>query len=338
MSPEHGTLDGMTVPLTFRTSPNPPASRRGFRPGILIAGSLQFVLLGCQTSSDVRVSPGPAMAPPPPRPIAMVDRERITIADVEPELLEAIGGRIVQEHVLDVTLARTAAREGMVIDAADLNRERAMLIANLAEDPDRGERLLEELRRSQGLGPIRFEALLRRTALLRRLVAEDVQITDTARRGAHDLRHGPRRTTRIIAVGDLRTAAEARARIAAGTPFATVAVESSLDASAARGGLLAPVSRLDPSWPAAFRKIVFQALFGDLSDPVQIDGRVLLVQVESEQPATGVTFEAGREIAEADARLAVERLLMDRLARRLMPKGRVEALDPSLRWSLSPIE
>ena len=50
----------------------------------------------------------------------------------------------------------------------------------------------------------------------------------------------------------------------------------------------------------------------------------------------GVTFEAGKTVAEADARLAVERLLMDRLARRLMPEDRIDALDPSLRWSLSP--
>jgi len=276
------------------------------------------------------------MAPPPSRPIAMVERERITIADIEPKLLEAIGGRIVKEYVLDVTLARTAARENMVIDAADLERERSMLVANLASDPDRGERLLEELRRRQGLGPIRFEALLRRTALLRRLVAEDVVISDAARQGAHDLRHGPKRTTRIIAVEDLRTAAKARDRIDAGSPFATVAIESSLDASAARGGLLAPISRLDPSWPAAFRRTVFEIEVGDLSDPIQVDGRILLVRVESETPATGVTFETGRTVAEADARLAIERLLMDRLARRLMPEDRVDALDPSLRWNLSP--
>ena len=326
----------MIASLTSPSSAFPRAHHRRARLRILIVGSLPVFLLGCQSPVPVRVPSESAMAPPPSRPIAMVERERITIAEIEPKLLEAVGGRIVKEYVLDVTLARTAARANIVINAADLERERAMLVTNLANDPDRGERLLEELRRRQGLGPIRFEALLRRTALLRRLVAEDVVISDAARQGAHDLRHGPKRTTRIIAVEDLRTAADAQARLDAGSPFATVAIESSLDASAARGGLLAPISRLDPSWPAAFRRTVFEMEVGGRSDPIQVDGRILLVRVESETPATGVTFEAGKTVAEADARLAVERLLMDRLARRLTPEDQIDALDPSLRWSLSP--
>ncbi len=327
----------MNFPITLGHAPLRPGFHRASRRWILLGGALQLLILGCRSPSTTVASPPSAIAPPPSRPIALVNRDRITIAEIEPELLEAIGGRVVQEHVLDVTLARTAAREGIVIDSSDVERERTMLVANLADDPDRGERLLEELRRSQGLGPIRFEALLRRNAMLRRLVARDVDVTEVVTRGAHDLRHGPKRVTRIIAVEDLRTAAEARGRLAAGTPFATVATETSVDASAARGGLLSPISRLDPSWPTAFREQVFELDLGSVSDPIQVDGRVLIVLVESETPATGVTFEAGRADAEADARLAVERLLMERLARRLMPEARIEALDPSLRWSLSPL-
>lgn len=338
MSPDHGTLDDMTLPIMLDHVSARSGVLRASRRWILFGIALPFLTLGCQSPNTTVAPPPSAIAPPPSRPIAMVNRERITIAEVEPELLEAIGGRVVQEHVLDVTLARTAAREGIVIDASDVQRERAMLVANLAADPDRGERLLEELRRSQGLGPIRFESLLRRNAMLRRLVAEDVNVTEAASRGAHDLRHGPKRVTRIIALEDLRSASEARARLAAGTEFATVAVEMSLDSSAARGGLLSPISRLDPSWPTVFRKQVFELDIDGVSDPLQVDGRILIVLVESEAPASGVTFEAGRADAEADARLAVERLLMERLARRLMPDTRIEALDPSLRWSLAPIE
>jgi parvulin-like peptidyl-prolyl isomerase len=263
-----------------------------------------------------------------------VGRERVTIAEIEPQLLEAVGGRIVRERVLDARLARAAAREGIEIDADDLQRERSLLTATLAEDPDRAERLLDELRRSRGLGPIRFEALLRRTALLRRLVAEEVEITDAALEGAHDLAHGPRRVARIVVVEDLRAASDARRSLDAGTPFATVAVERSLDASADRGGLLAPVSRLDPSWPVAFRRAVFDAEIGRVSEPVRIDARTLLILVEAERPGTGVSLDAARDDAEAAARLAIERLLMDRLARRLVPENAIDPIDPSLRWSM----
>ena len=293
-----------------------------------------FGIWGCDAPPSTGASRYDVPATPPPRPIALVDRERITIAEIEPQLLEAVGGRIVRERVLDARLARTAAREGIEMDADDLQRERNLLTATLAEDPDRAERLLDELRRNRGLGPIRFEALLRRTALLRRLVAEEVEITDAALEGAHDLAHGPRRVTRIVVVEDLRAASEVRRRLDAGTPFATVAVERSLDASADRGGLLAPVSRLDPSWPIAFRHAVFDAEIGRVSEPVGIDGRTLLVLVEEERPGTGVTLDDGREPAEAAARLAIERLLMDRLARRMVPADAIDPIDPSLRWSM----
>ena len=289
---------------------------------------------GCETASSTGSARYEVQAPPPPRPIALVGRERVTIAEIEPQLLEAVGGRIVRERVLDARLAREAAREGIEIDADDLQRERNLLTVTLAEDPDRAERLLDELRRNRGLGPIRFEALLRRTALLRRLVAEEVEITDAALEGAHDLAHGPRRVARIVVVEDLRAASDARRSLDAGTPFVTVAVERSLDASADRGGLLAPVSRLDPSWPVAFRRAVFDAEIGRVSEPVRIDARTLLILVEAERPGTGVSLDAARDDAEAAARLAIERLLMDRLARRLVPENAIDPIDPSLRWSM----
>ena len=331
-----GRLTNAARPWEARRMSIPPAPL-GSRIATVFPLLLVLPLLGicgCDAPPSTGASRYDVPATPPPRPIALVDRERVTIAEIEPQLLEAVGGRIVRERVLDARLARTAAREGIEIDADDLQRERDLLTATLAEDPDRAERLLDELRRNRGLGPIRFEALLRRTALLRRLVAEEVEITDAALEGAHDLAHGPRRVARIVVVEDLRAASDARRRLDAGTPFATVAVERSLDASADRGGLLAPVSRLDPSWPIAFRNAVFDAEIGRVSEPVRIDGRTLLVLVEEERPGTGVTLDANREQAEAAARLAIERLLMDRLARRMVPADAIDPIDPSLRWSM----
>lgn len=289
---------------------------------------------GCEAPPSDQSARNAIEVAPPPRPIALVDRERVTIAEIEPQLLEAVGGRIVRERVLDARLARAAARAGIEIDADDLQRERDLLTATLSDDPDRAERLLDELRRNRGLGPIRFEALLRRTAILRRLVADEVELTDAALEGAHDLAHGPRRIARIVVVEDLRAASDARRLLDQGSPFATVAVERSLDASADRGGLLAPVSRLDPSWPVAFRKAVFETEIGRVSEPIRVDGRTLLILVESERPGTGVSLDAAREDAEAAARLAIERLLMDRLARRLVPAEAIDPIDPSLRWSM----
>ena len=341
MSGGYATLHRLTnagAPWDARVMPIHAASIHA-RPArtLRIPALVSFAAFGFIGCGGPPAATSTSVNDPPPRasrPIALVDRERVTIADVEPQLLEAVGGRIVRERVLDDRLARAAGRAGIEVDATDLRRERDLLTATLAQDPDRAERLLGELRRNRGLGPIRFEALLRRTALLRSMVAAEVEITDAALAGAHDVAHGPRRVARIVVVEDLRAAEEVRRRLEEGIPFPTVAVERSLDSSADRGGLLAPISRLDPSWPATFREAVFAAEIGVVSPPVQVDGRTLVVLVESERPGTGVTLEAGRDAAEAAARLAIERLLMDRLARRLAPSDAIEPLDPSLRWSM----
>ena len=56
---------------------------------------------GCETASSTGSARYEVQAPPPPRPIALVGRERVTIAEIEPQLLEAVGGRIVRERVLE---------------------------------------------------------------------------------------------------------------------------------------------------------------------------------------------------------------------------------------------
>lgn len=268
------------------------------------------------------------------RPLATIDGVRMNFAEIEASLLELGGAAAVRERALDLAVAREATRRGVRVDEAAIARERRLLVENLAEDPDRAERILQELRNGRGLGPVRFSGLLRRNAILRSLIADDVVLDENIVRGAWDARHGASRVVRIISTTDLRTAEKARARIESGEDFSVVAVETSIDASGPRGGRLAPLSRLDPSWPRAFREAIFDCTPGSLSDAMPVDGRILLVEVLEERPADGVPFEAGREEAQRVARLAAERLLMDRLARRLVPVDSIEPLDPALRWSL----
>ncbi len=299
---------------------------------LAVIGTMLAFTAGC--SAPPATATATAIPVPTERPIAMVDGSRLELGEIEAALLERAGAEIVRERTLDRAIAREATRRGLVLAPDAELRERDLLIETLSSDPDRAERLLEELRTARGLGPTRFAALLRRNALLRALVAEDVELSDEVIEAAWDAAHGPTRISRIIAVLDLRDATQVRRRLVDGEDFATLAVERSLDASGPRGGRLGPVSRLDPAWPRAFREALFALEPGVLSEPVPVDGRVLLIEVLETRPASGVSFEADRERASRVARLAAERLLMDRLARRLVPEGTVEAISPALRWSL----
>lgn len=316
-------------------APRPPrADRRHRVVPRLVAVGLTAALIGCASPNDAARPAETTITLPTERPIATVDGVRIDLSEIEAALLEYAGAEIVRERALDRAVAREAARRGIEVDEAALARERTLLTETLSSDPDRAERLLADLRVARGLGPVRFAALLRRTALLRALVAEDVEIAEEVVVGAWDAAHGPARVTRIIAVGDLRDAMRLRDRLDDGADFATLAVEHSLDASGPRGGRLGPVSRLDPAWPRAFREAIFALDPGVVSAPVPVDGRVLLIEVLEERPASGVTLDDDRPRSERAARLAAERLLMDRLARRLVPPDAIEPLAPALRWGM----
>lgn len=291
---------------------------------------------GCAPETTETTSPPPAIVAPRAQPVATADGRRIDLADIEPALLERAGAEIVRERALDRAIAREATRRNIEVDEATIARERDLLTESLSNDPDRAERLLADLRVARGLGPVRFASLLRRTALLRALVAEDLEIADEVVVGAWDAVHGAMRVTRIIAVSDLRDASRIRQDLEGGADFAVLAVENSLDASGPRGGRLGPVSRLDPSWPRAFREAVFEATPGEVTAPVPVEGRILLIEVLEERPPSGTTLEEDRPRALRVATLAAERLLMDRLARRLVPPDAIDPISPALRWSLAP--
>ncbi len=309
-----------------------------FLPAVLPTAALVvlFGSNGCAPTVSESPTRAPAIEAPREQPIATADGLRIDLSDIQPALLERAGAEIVRERALDRAIAREAARRDIEVDEATIARERDLLTETLSSDPDRAERLLADLRVVRGLGPVRFAALLRRTALLRALVKGDVEIAEEVVIGAWDAVHGASRVTRIIAVSDLRDASRIRGALTDGADFAVLAVENSVDASGPRGGRLGPVSRFDPAWPRAFREAVFEARPGEVSAPVPVEGRILLIEVLEERPPSGVTLEEDRPRAERAASLAGERLLMDRLARRLVPPDAIEPISPALRWSLDP--
>lgn len=262
----------------------------------------------------------------------------IQAGNLEPILTEMAGRRALQEAVLDEVLTQELARQAIVLDSAAIATEQTILLAALDSDIERAQRLLTEIRRREGLGPYRFAALLRRNASMRALVEGDVVMRDGAVRAAWDARHGPRRVTRVFVADDVASCTEALAQIEAGASFSEVAAQRSSDPSASTGGLIDPVSELDPSWPAAFRETVWSLTPGQISSPVLVDGEYVVVQFIEEQKGDGITLEQARTEAIEMVRRAQERLLMDAMAQRLLESTQVDIIDSELRraWQNDP--
>lgn len=268
-------------------------------------------------------APATALAErPPERPaaaslVAIVDGEAIEFGALRPALVEIAGQQALRDAVLDLRLARRLARERIAIDDAAVERERELLLRTLSDDRERALELLGELRLRQGLGPARFEALLRRNAGLRALVATSVVMDDEGLANAFDVLHGAKREVRVAVLASLADAQRFATDLAGGADFATLAVERSLDESAARGGLLAPFARRDPSYPEALRAAAFATPVGGISAPALDGSRFYVVEVRRELAADGTPREAARGRCEEVLRMSRERLLMDGLAREL---------------------
>lgn len=278
------------------------------------------------TQSNRSQSDSPASA----APIAYINGTAVTWADLRGPLLEAQGGTILAELVLDRALADRAARQGVNVTDADLRVERDMLRDSLDSDPDQAERLLRELQARRGLGDDRFARLLRRNAIMRALVKPEVEVSDAAMRLEYDLLYGPQFEARIIVLQNATKASQVLFMARDGDDFASLVHHHSSDSSREQGGLLPPISPADPTYPAAVRQALAKLEPGQVSDVIALESGFAILKLERKISARNVQFDDVKgQLAQRVSRDA-ERMLMSRLARQLLEQANVVSLDPVL--------
>ena len=292
------------------------------------------------TAAERAVSDTQARSVDRERPVALIDGVPVGFDELRPVLIEAAGATALEERVLDRQLEREGLRLGITLTEADLAAERVRLAevfatTGVAPEGDSAsvERALERVRRERGLGDERFAGLIRRSAMLRRLVRDEVQISPAAVEQAYELRYGERLRTRVIVVPTAGDAARVIERARAGEPFDRLAIELSTDASASAGGLVGPINAADPTWPAAIRSAAAGLGVGELSPPVGVEKgyAVLCLEERLTSPADRPAPAAVADDLSREVRLRQERLLMDRTARRLLEQAEVSVVDPVLR-------
>lgn len=292
---------------------------------------LSLALAGCATE-DGGLLAAPTLAAPQAndRPPAMFAGQAIAWSELRSRVFELSGGPVLEEIVLERSLQSELAKAAITIDAEAIAREERVALEALSTDPARAAQLLAALRKAQSLGPTRWQALLWRNAALRALAKVTITLTEENIRQSFDAAHGPTRIGRLIVVPDIAAAERARSRLQAGESFAEVAAQVSIDSSAARGGLLAPIARMDPSFPSAFREVLFTLAPGEVSAAVLLDNGYAIVQLREERPGDGVDPSTTRTEDERLARRVLERVEMDRIARVLLSKAKPTVFDDAL--------
>lgn len=292
----------------------------------------------------------------PGRPLALVEGVPIATEEAEGRLRELAGGVVLEELALEQLLEGELRKAGLSIGQEEIERERALLArtvnAGMEETgsaeaaADAAATAIAAVRRARGLGPLRYEALLKRNAMLRRLVEDEAagSVTDEDVDLAMTIRYGPKARVRIIVTRTQREAAKIRGDLEKEPGrFAELAMRRSVDASAARGGLLAPISTADPAYPLALLTaidgLVARAKVGAdeaalISDVVLIDGGYALVKLEERLAGTEPEDSAAARAAmRAEVVLVRERSLMEARAARLLEEAAVTVFDPSMFWA-----
>lgn len=281
-----------------------------------------------QTSVGTAAAGG---APADAAPAALLVNGRpVAWERVRTQLAEAAGAAIVRDEALRVLIEGELTRRGMSVSSAEVAAEEQILAEALSGDAQESARLIEALRRREGLGPERWSALLWRSAALRALVRSEVTVTEAAMDAAFDVAYGPKRQGRILVAAE-RTELEALlARLADGESFADVATRSSTDSSATRGGLLEPMARRDAAYPPSLREALWSTPIGRPSGILMLDSGYGVVQPERELPAQPVDRAAVGPALERAVRRSQERLAMERLSQRLLSEARITVMDATL--------
>lgn len=274
--------------------------------------------------------------------MALVNGQPLMWGALREELAEAAGGMVLEEVILQRLLTEELARRGMRITPEDVRAEREHLVRALqrgvVESADEAERLIAGVKRSRGLGERRFAALLERNAMLRALVAPEVEVEPADIEQAYQFEHGPRSLARVILTPTEREASRVRAELAKDPEhlrvrFAEKAARVSVDPSGPRGGVLDPISPVDPTYPEAVRRIVRTLRPGEMSPVVAVDRGFAILLLEEQIPPTGRPLaEVEGELRE-QVRIRKERLAMEDLATRLLREARITVLDRSTAWS-----
>lgn len=267
-------------------------------------------------------------------PAAYIDSTPVSKDELYAVLLEIGGGQALAELLLDRALSKRLTQEGLALSPADIQAEQDRLLNSLSEDRDQAVRLVKQMRADRGLGEQRYAALLGRNAGLRKLISDNIKVSEAAVRQAYALAYGKRYRVRLITAASAQTLTKVRRRALAGESFTELAIELSTDLSAQQGGLLSAFSPLDATYPKSIRdaaaRLTTESEGKRISSIIALPQGYALIRLEEVVTPQGPPLEQIRARLESAVRLDLERIRMQQLARALIDQANVIVLDPEL--------
>jgi len=273
--------------------------------------------------------------------VAWVNGKPIRKSEVAQILWQGRGRRILDELIV-LEAVRQRARQKQITSSEDLiDQEWDRILQDMAphQTPREQLALLDYMLENRGMTRAEFDLIVRRQALLRRLVDPNVAIDEEMIAQEFERQHGRKVEVRVLLVSSLRRIEQAQKRLAAGESFAEVVSQMSEDeATLSRGGLWGPFTQNDEQIPPALREAAFRL------EKVGQRGQIIryfdkgadhewwgLVELTQVIPADEMEMTKVRGELEAILKERQIRRRMLQLQQELQLKTKVEIVDPILR-------
>jgi len=293
--------------------------------------------VGCSSSQTRSISTNDT--PDRDRPIAILNGTPIFQDDVRDALGEYGGDVILREFALDRALEQRCDRQGISISNELLAQEREFLSETLGFNsaPSLSTNALNNIRAARGLGPVRYDHLLRRSAMLRALVGTPDPSEPQIERLIQSA-YGDRYRVRLFVSSSSGPAQAIRDRTQAVSDdaqpwtFAEVCAQSSIHPSSPKGGLIESLSPASFGYPAAVLAALKTTPAGQCSRVLSTESGYAVVYVEQRIPARDVSDDERDRLVD-QLRRDTQRIGMQRLAAEILDEQELIVMDRALNWA-----
>lgn len=317
----------------------------------LAAALLATALVGCAAQAAAPTAPNaPPAAAPDGRPelgahtgtgrpgeaavAVLVNDQPITMGQLT-ELLIANHGLDAAEQLIATAVVQQAAqREGISIAPADVEAEHLAALSQYAPglDRDQQERALDIELANRNISRRQWDMIMRRNALLAKLAASRVQVTEELVQREFNRQYGAKVQIRHIQCASLTEAKQVLDLLDKGEDFADLARRLSTNSeSAPNGGLIKPFSRDTAEVPLAIRNAAFALREGQVSEIVLEGTRYHILKLEKNLPPENVTYDEVKDSLRLRLHEAMLRQLQMRLLNDLLQGSKYEFVNPQLK-------
>lgn len=278
----------------------------------------------------------------PTETVATIGTAAISRDDLVSLLVRSRGVPVLEQLVGLAATEELARKRGVAVSEADVDFEYELALRRLWDplafsttegfDKNEAERLLDSILSARSMSREEFMVTVRRNAVLRRVLAAELTISDEQLRAEYDLAYGDRVQIRHIQLGSLGDATRIKERLAAGEDFAELAARFTTNATTARrGGLLDPFSTRDEFYPLALRQAAEKLEPGQVSEVIRVGEWYQIIKMERRVPPQQRGSDSARELLMQRVVVRQTDPRMRELHDKLMRDAKVEISDPLLK-------